>query len=425
MGKKKRKRKKRTTSNRNPRRNEHNFLTLSVITGPRDFSKAEAYLRKVMAYEDWLMSGKPPDGLPEIVESIPREYHQFFDRWPEGFSFYRDSLANYLERVLNRWPWHANIRSILRRAEASDPQSAQEFYTVATDAAGQFATQLNRAHATMYDSGALTSDDSRLRTMLRSYCDVYEVRFVLWFVGALAMASKINRLDAACFGGPDSSTNRGSLVSQVLSAISGSPLQQVFEAAYIDELRNAVSHNDYEILRDNGDISGIRANRTGVEWTLDEIYDTIGAAFHLSNSVHAAAAHAAQHWDARISGEYKQLGIVDALFSDKGEDRITIYIMQLWCFHELDTLGAWIDEGITVLTINPDESMSLSFGSGGTSGSSPPASILDKLSSGWVEIVRVPVAPDLGLGHPSYTAGERSFEVIGVPDSHIVPVEIR
>ena len=402
------------------------LLSLPVIAGPTDSRKAQAYLQKVQAYEDWVLARRPQDRWSQTAERIPEEYLQLMRLWPDGFEFYRDSLAIYLERVLGLWPWHSHISSLLRRAEHLDADATAAFYAVANEASGRYTSQSNNAFSSLHDTLDLTSPTSRIRAILHSYCSIYEVDFILWFVGCLARSATTDRLDPDWFGGPHSGTTQAALVSQIADALAGSPLQEAFNGAFWPELRNAVSHNDYDILTDNtGRPHRVRRITTGKEWTIDEIERVVSAAYHMANRIHAAAAHGTQRWEARQSDQLEKFGIVDTVFADSHGDHVTAFLMQLWCFYDLDPLGTWVDRATAIVEPGDDGHQHMTLGMGGICGPQMPTELSDRLSSGWIEVIRIAIAPDLDVGHPSYNAHGRCFEVLGVPDRHIIPVKIR
>ena len=202
-----------------------------------------------------------------------------------------------------------------------------------------------------------------------------------------------------------------------------SPLSDAFEIAYLPELRNAISHNDIDIEVDSDgrpiEVRAVAAERT---WTIDEVHAAFATTHHLNHAVHAAVVHGADLWEARASGELHQHGIVDSVFLSHPGPNVRIVIFQLWCFFELDPPGVWVDAATVTISPEGEGLERVSFGSGGTVGPAISETLRTELGTGWAEVVRVPVGPDLGLEYPRFESGGRKHEVLGVPDRHIVPV---
>lgn len=214
-----------------------NLRQLTVLWGASDPKKVNDYLNRFLSYENWVSRGRPQNYPTHL---FPAEYEHIVTEWPQGFPFYRDSLAMYLERVLNLSPCVLYISSLLRRAEQCDPEGYVKLYSVADEASNRYAKQANNAINAMHE--ALDSDnmESYVRRFLRAYCDFYEIDFPLWFIGVLSKSERTGQINIGLFGGPNSETNKGTLVEQVLDEIAGSPLEEVVRCAYLPDLRNAV-----------------------------------------------------------------------------------------------------------------------------------------------------------------------------------------
>lgn len=403
---------------------------LQIIWGPSDLKKANDYLNRFLSYENWILCGRPQNYPTHL---FPAEYERAITEWPQGFPFYRDSLAMYLERVLNLSPCVSYVSSLLRRAEQYDPEGYVKFYSVADEAASRYAKQANNAINAMHE--ALDSDnmESYIRRFLRAYCDFYEIGFPLWFIGVLSKSERIGQINIGLFGGPNSETNKGALVGQILDEIAGSPLEEVVRRAYLPDLRNAVSHNEIETVTDeNGIIASVRSIRTEEEWTMDLLATTLANVHWLSNSVHTVAAHGSNLRDAIQSEDLSKIGIMNRLtIAYNNTQNISIFIFQLWCFYHLDPLGAWVDNAAITINLNCDEEVESVYLGGIAICSDLEKENLDTIkettkafSVGWAEIIRVPIGPDLGLGYPNYAYDNQKFEVLGVPDKHVVPIHI-
>lgn len=402
---------------------------LTVLWGASDLKKVNDYLGRFLSYESWLSRGRPQNYPTHL---FPAEYERIITEWPQGFSFYRDSLAMYLERVLNLSPCVSYISSLLRRAEQCDPEGYVEFYSVADEASDRYAKQANIAINAMHEAFESDTLESYIRQFLHAYCDFYEINFPLWFIGVLSKSERTGQIDVGLFGGPNSETSQGALVEQVLDKVAGSPLEEVVRGAYLPDLRNAVSHNEIETIANESRIASVRSIRTGQEWTMDLLATTLANVHWLSNSVHTVAAHGSNLQDALQSEDLSKIGIMNRLTIAQYDTQIvTVFIFQLWCFYNLDPLGAWVDTATITVNLNCDENVESVY-----LGDMVICSDLEKekldingemlkaFSVGWAEIIRVPIGPDLGLGYPNYAYDDQQFEVLGVPDRHVVPIYI-
>lgn len=402
---------------------------LTVLWGASDPKKANDYLRRFLSYENWISRGRPQNYSTHL---FPAEYERIAIEWPQGFSFYRDSLAMYLERVLNLSPCVSYINSLLRRIEQCDPEGYIELHSVADEASFRYAKQANNAINAMHE--ALDSDpiESYIRQFLHAYCDFYEIDFPLWFIGVLSKFERTGQIDVESFGGPNSETSKGTLVGQILDKVAGSPLEEVVRSAYLPDLRNAVSHNEIEITANESGVVSVRSIRTGQKWKMDLLATTLVNVHGLSNSVHTVAAHGSNLLEALQAEELPRIGIMNRLTIAHYDTQIvTIFIFQLWCFYNLDPLGAWVDTTTIRVNLNRDENVESVYLGDMIICSDLKKEKLDTnkemlkaFSVGWAEIIRVPIGPDLGLGYPNYVYDGQQFEVLGVPDRHVVPIHI-
>jgi hypothetical protein len=105
----------------------------------------------------------------------------------------------------------------------------------------------------------------------------------------------------------------------------------------------------------------------------------------------------------------------------------TVALGQLWCFRDLDPAGTWLDTTELVITVHPDGTEQVNIGEFHMSIGGPVTPVLGAalLEHGWVRVLRQPVAPALGLGHPEHMHPDGArYEVVGAWDEHCVPVQL-
>ena len=123
---------------------------------------------------------------------------------------------------------------------------------------------------------------------------------------------------------------------------------------------------------------------------------------------------------------FAQRGVVGAAYGVvPGEvEQPVVVLLQLWCFRDLDTAGSWLDRAVAWVDDQPNDRCTVHVGDYAEShGERLPATFLDPaIRSGWIQVRRLPVAPALGLGHPTITlTDERAYEIVGPADEHWVP----
>ena len=404
---------------------------LPVIWGPKNCKKAYSYLGSFIAYEDWIRSGRPEIDI-DVAQLFPPEYEQVYIQCPQGFEFYRHSLVTYLERTLHLSPCHSYISSLIRRIEQHDPQGHAVLLEdlSAEDVRANYTRQLRNSVMSLLDARKSNSNssESNIKAALRAYCEFYEIDFPLLFIGILAKSERTGQIKPGAFGGLNSKTKKGALVKQILDELAGSPLEEIVENAYVPDLRNAVSHNKYEMVsNDNAVITGVRSTITGKEWTVEELNRIIRSANVLTNSVQAVAAHGWHLRDALTSEKFSRFGIMNRLtFAIPDTPFLTIFVFQLWCFYNLDTLGAWVDAAKMTAEVDGNENtMRLLLGDTVICSVPKTPEMVNAWSRDWVEIVRIPIGPDVGLAYPRYEYENQQFEVLGVPDRHFVPFQTK
>lgn len=229
-------------------------------------------------------------------------------------------------------------------------------------------------------------------------------------------------MEPQAFGGPLTEVAQGTLVNQALDELADTPLHAAVEFVYDIQLRNAISHNDYDLTTDRTKTLVLHPDDRTLSW--EAVWEVLGYAqdFHqgLLGAI-ATVVTAPQPEDWLILREYGVTSL-DWLISRDGP--IEVVLHQLWCFAELDPDGCWLDAAdftICKLAEGDPDSVAVRFGTAGfinvpkEAGADVLQTALDQQP--WLLVTRYPVAPFLGLGYPRYT---EEFEVVGTPDEHIV-----
>lgn len=411
------------------------WLDIAPLTGPRESDRTTAYGQAFFVLEEWISAGRPPGKLD--VATLPPEHRFLAGLDGPAFEYFRACMLILFEQPVGRRPSAAVVRSLLVRAAALDPAGYRVFIDRAWTSHPRFATQRNNAYRQvreLLDSSGPADEDvqGRLRTYLKAWADYYEVDFVLWFLAVLARGITTHSLLPDAFGGPDTATPQGSLANQVgdaLAALSLHQLQALHADAYDPELRNVAGHNDYRIEGHTRADATVVDDKTGRRWSFPEIGKRLVAAQVLGEMVMAGMAWAHDVHLVEDPIRLAQRGVVTTAFGQDvdGQSMPTVVLGQLWCFRDLDPAGTWLDTTELVITVHPDGTEQVSIGEFHMSIGGPVTPFLGAalLEHGWVRVLRQPVAPALGLGHPEYMHPDGArYEVVGTWDEHCVPVQL-
>jgi hypothetical protein len=194
--------------------------------------------------------------------------------------------------------------------------------------------------------------------------------------------------------------------------------------AYNRDLRNAIGHNNYT-WRYHGSRVYLEDLYTGRTWELQDVNHRTNAMLEMVYAVQTIMACSA--WVDRTRHPWlAEAGFTSFAFMTAGRPGVPqLLLLQLWCFHELDAEGRWLDDA--TLTLEPGEPgeeivrlTKHAYSRGRSISGTAFQQALERV--GWVQVTRVPVAPHLGLGLPSYRRPDGvEYELVGPPNTHIIP----
>lgn len=155
---------------------------------------------------------------------------------------------------------------------------------------------------------------------------------------------------------------------------------------------------------------------------------TFQATSDLINGCFSAYAPIENFVDVRGRDDLADCGVIGINYAVVNTVPVAI-VAQLWCFRDLDPPGSWLDTSEYIIEDEGDGRERAGFTArafmAGHSISDRPVlgdAIRDR---GWVRVIRLPVAPHMGMEFPVWEhveAGE--YEVVGIPDEHDVPVRM-
>lgn len=397
------------------------ILGLPTVSGPKDRERAWAYFDQFNTFEQWVLDGGPPRHAPG-AQTTP-EHLFMIERWPEAFEVYRESMWSYLERELQLNPWTATLRSLLQRAKATDPVGYPDLMEEVDRGLDRYWQQLRNASHAQRDIQASATEHQKLRASLRTYTELFEIDFGLWFLGVLGRCYGEGKIRTQLFGGSSTNVAQGSLIDQVSTSIAGTPLQPLLSSALDPELRNVIGHNDYRI-EDQSDEYFLISLRDGRSWTGEEVFWKVLSAGQFADSVHTVLAYE-REISSNDVGEFAGVGIVAVSYILTEEQPIVV-LFQLWCFHRLDDRGEWLDATSMVIESDLDGEEEVvrfndvAWSKGSRVSTTEIGSAL--AAAGWVKVIRVPVVPDIGIGQPGFTRPDgANYCVFGEADVHVIP----
>jgi hypothetical protein len=250
----------------------------------------------------------------------------------------------------------------------------------------------------------------------------------MWFLGVLGRAVKTGRVEPAAFGGPSSTVAQGSLIDSAIRALSGTPLERAMAEAYDPELRNAIQHNDYELIVDDKEVhvSTLDGQQT---WHGDHLWKCVIGTSQIVHAVQTVSAYVRTVEEPRLRADHAEVGFVGCIYMLRSTELPQVVLLQLWCFHEMDSAGTWLDAATMSFEQLSDGRTRVNLTERAyTIGEDVRPIVADYKGEapGWVKVTRVPVAPNLGLGYPTIVrpGDNAEYEVVGVPDVHVIRVNL-
>lgn len=390
--------------------------TLPVTRGPRDEGPAWEYLSDFLQHEAWVDAGRDP---AVDISDWPFDFQILARHWPDSLEFYRHSMVGYLERLLSLNPRAVTLRSVLVRLRASDPDGFREFLEMAWSETEAFAVQSRNALGIMKEQDERTTKSKHLRDLLSAYGHIYEIDYLLWFIGVMGRGVKKGKVNASAFGGPDTSTNQAALIAQVAEGLKGSPLERLFSYAYDPELRNAVAHNSYEIKAEGQTFSVVN-RQDRIKWDYDAIVGLVDSSTRLLAAVVGAVFTMKEVYEPADREEHSQSGILHTVYgapSTEYGNLAVVEIYQLWCFRDIDPFGRWFDKSVVEIDNKDPHPHPIKFTEDGESSASREG------DGRWAYLTRFPIAPSMRLGFPEFELADGTpYEIIGPADEHLVPL---
>lgn len=418
--------KKRATKSRKPSsvNASRNAQAAKDIVGAAHFAKLDApgawrHFDRLLAYEEWVRAGKVvADADPDTWSFMYRTAMAF---WPEAFEFLRHSAFQYVSKALGVAPWADILDSLVRRVCSEDSIGAEGLRDALAGAHTRFLRQYREAFVAMDPTLNRLAKVARARAGLQSYTAIYETDLPIWFLGVVGNALATGKVDPDFLGGPASSTPQASMLKTVADVLRKTPLGEPFLTAYSRDLRNALGHNDYELVI-TGDSFSLVDTSTDQTWSEQDVWNLISSSQTMVQSVLMVA-------QALLSREreedFADCGVTSFTYRVTGNSSAELVVAQLSCFRDLDPHGKWLSRA--TLSIEPSENdlETVSLTDRARLSGSP---VSDRdfgqacVNTGWVCVRRVPVAPNLGRGLPTIRSAEGELlEVVGVPDVHYVP----
>lgn len=389
-----------------------------------DCAVAWEHYSKILSYELWLAEGAtaPP---PEHGD-LPESYFAALERWPDAFDYVRHHMFMYVGGALGHVPWAEMLLSLVHRAVEQEPGSGQELTEALRSAHDRFLRQYQAAIQSTVSAARAESQVERLRAGLHGWAAIYETDFPLWFMGVLGNTLRSGRFDFSYLGGPGTRVAQASLVNTVRKNLAGTPIEALVNDVYVPLLRNVINHNDYEFV-DTPDGIILRDHDTGTEWTEDFLWQVILASQKMLQSI-LVATQVVQATLPDETNDWADCGVMNMSYGATAEDLPVVVVAQLWCFRDIDPMGTWLERATLRVSAEEGDMESVTLTprarlTGEPISSRPFGQAVRKHHWAWV--VRLPVAPAIGLGLPEVTTAEgERFEVVAPADRHLLPASL-
>jgi hypothetical protein len=396
---------------------------LPFFAGPRNPDIGWRVFGTLMQYEEWVARGTEPGEID--WDSLPTEFDFMLHMWPETFEYFRHAMREYMDRVWSEGGWFLVLRSLVERARHEDPPGYSELRKTIDAEPERMVRQTKNARRAQRRSDQTENMLEWIEQMLEWHRKFFEIDSVLWLLGVLGEFARSGEVKPGLFGGPTTDTPQGALVNEVRARLAGTPLENLFELTYDTPLRNAVTHNDYELIIDEEDGTvGLVDHDSARTFTQEELHDLYYASMSLEQAMLFAHNYIENASDDFHVQEYRDLGFTDATYNFDEDGSLTIVLYQLWCFYEQDSAGSWLDTATLTFHRDGDRDHVTISEHSCIAGMSIIKALATKERAlpDWARVIRLPVAPDLDLGYQKLYRETGHYEVLGPGDSHIVRV---
>lgn len=405
---------------RKDRRRAADSLLTAARSQPSDERAGLDQMFRILAYEEWVLNGRPEGGLRQAPPTFcgPGEVI-----WPDDLQYAIVHTLSYVAQSLDFVPWSEIVLSLARRATVRDPRGATELIAVVGAARERFEAQYGHARAGLNDASLADEPEAGLRRALNAYAAMYEIDMSLWLLGVLAKADQTGQIDPGYLGGPDGKTAQGAMLNEIVGLLSGTPLEFPFEMTYDPALRNAIGHNDVAISEaaEGLEVSDRKSGRT---WSGTEVHGRLLMADFMVQAVALAA-------DLDLSGRRPpstDSGVLSFTCHLMDHGIPLVVVSQLDCFHRLDSVGAWVDAADLEIKIDGKLTTEMRLTDRARIPTRVPVDsqfVSAVQSSGWVEVQRLALAPNLGHQLPVVELmSAESYEIVRPADRHYVRARV-
>lgn len=323
----------------------------------------------------------------------------------------------------------AALQSLLRRAEASDPEGFKGFLGVLEASAGRFLRQWHNAQME-HDRAHSNEGKERLEALVRWFVNFFETDAYLWFTAVLAKSTSSGRVDGNAFGGPATATAQASLVRETVNRLGNNPLGHVIDRVYDAALRNAIGHNDYEWVTESDGSYSLVDHAADRRFFETQLYAKLAEAQALEQALLAAILGLISEPRGQERAGLSDQGIVATFRAPGIGGGVAVIVFQLWCFAELDPQGTWLDSGGVRLLVECCESCEerrhAYLGFTETSVTPFPSDDVEAFrglleAEEWIHVWRVSVAPYIGGPGHRVVLPFGEFIAMGAADRHLLP----
>lgn len=398
-------------------------LLRAARSQPGDITPALTELASMLAYGEWVGRGRPEAGpgmMPPLYCITGEAY------WPEAVDYALEQTYAYVARALDLVPWSEIVESLSRRAFANDEVGRAQLNDSLRQALPRFSRQYRGGQIGLADimHGDTNDPEIAIRRALLAYTALYEIDLPLWYLGVLGRAHSSGRISTDFLGGPEGSTAQGAMINEIQPLLQNTPLELPLSMTYDAVLRNAINHNDYEIVDHEGG-SRVYDHRTARSWDARDVYQRL-----LTTSFMVEAIRLSVMLElGRRAAPPRDAGVLTFTCDVQDNEIPIVVIGQLAAFRDLDPEGEWIDK--SSISIDVEDRVATRIALTERARIDASVSLDSRFEAAvrnrrWTEVLRLPLAPSLGLELPVVqTHSGGALEVVGPPDRHFIPIAVR